>query len=446
MYIERSIDKELLAWKRDPDRKPLLLRGARQVGKSTAVKNLATHFDYFIEINFDEQPAYKSLFEQVSDLDDFIEQLALLTQTEIIEGKTLLFFDEIQACIPAISKLRYFYEKKPGLHVIAAGSLLEFALEELPSFGVGRVRSIFMYPLSFHEFLGALNQTKLVDLIAKSTSSKPIAPILHEKLKNYVKKYAIIGGMPQAVSTYVQHGDLLKVQRILDDLLISIQADFVKYKKQISPQSIQVVFNNVVHHVGHKFKFTNEHFSLSSAVVKQVLNLLEMAGLVHPVVHSSSNGIPLGAQINPKKTKMLLFDTGIYQRILGLDFTALLLQPDTDVVNKGNIAELFVGLELLKYSNCYQKTALHYWQREAKNSQAEVDYVLQVQEQIIPLEVKAGTKGAMQSMHLFLAEKQVSFGLRLSLENFSAFDQIKVLPLYAVSNCFTLDKNEHVTP
>lgn len=441
MYIERSIDKELLAWKSEADRKPLLIRGARQVGKSTAVKNLAKHFDYFIEINFDEQPAYKSLFDQALDLNDFIEQLALLTQTEIIEGKTLLFFDEIQACIPAISKLRYFYEKKPGMHVIAAGSLLEFALEELPSFGVGRVRSIFMYPLSFHEFLGALAQTKLVELIETSSSKQPITPLLHDKLKNYVKKYLIIGGMPQAVSAYALHGDLLKVQRILDDLLISIQADFVKYKKQISPQSIQVVFNSVVQQVGNKFKFTNDHSSLSNAVVKQVLNLLEMAGLVHPVVHSSSNGIPLGAQINPKKIKMLLFDTGIYQRILGLDIAALLLQPDTDVVNKGNIAELFVGLELLKYSSCYQKTTLHYWQREAKNSQAEVDYVLQVQERIIPLEVKAGTKGAMQSMHLFLAEKKVPSGLRLSLENFSAFEQINVLPLYAVSNCFTIVKN-----
>lgn len=441
MYIERSIDKELLAWKSESDRKPLLIRGARQVGKSTAVKNLSTHFDHFIEINFDEQPAYQNLFDQITDLNELIEQLAIITQTEIIEGETLIFLDEIQACLPAISKLRYFYEKKPQLHVIAAGSLLEFALAELPSFGVGRVRSVFMYPLSFHEFLGAVNEVKLVELIQKSTAEKPIQPILHDKLKRYIKKYAIIGGMPQAVRSYVANGDLLKVQRILDDLLISIQADFVKYKKQIPPQSIQAVFNSVVQQVGTKFKFTNDHTSLSNTVIKQVLHLLEMAGLVYPVVHSSSNGIPLGAEINPKKMKMLIFDTGIYQRILGLDIAALLLQNDIDVVNKGNIAELFVGLELLKYSSCYQKTALYYWHREAKNSQAEIDYVLQVQDQIIPLEVKSGTKGAMQSLHLFLAEKKAKYGFRLSLENFSAFDQIKVLPLYAVSNCYTSDQN-----
>lgn len=168
MYIERKIDTELMEWFRTPSRKPLLVRGARQVGKSTAIRNFAKHFDYFIEINFDEQPLYQQLFEKTSDVHDVLEQLAIITQTEIIEGKTLLFLDEIQACLPAISKLRYFYEKKPNLHVIAAGSLLEFALAELPSFGVGRVRSLFMYPFSFIEFLGALNENRLVNMLQQS--------------------------------------------------------------------------------------------------------------------------------------------------------------------------------------------------------------------------------------------------------------------------------------
>lgn len=146
MYIQRKIDLELLDWQKSSSRKPLLIRGARQVGKSTAVRNLSKRFDYFIEINFDEQPEYQNLFANTSDINDLIEQLAIITQTEIIEGRTLVFLDEIQASLPAVSKLRYFYEKKPNLHVIAAGSLLEFALSELPSFGVGRVRSLFMYP------------------------------------------------------------------------------------------------------------------------------------------------------------------------------------------------------------------------------------------------------------------------------------------------------------
>ena len=438
MYIQRKIDDELLTWQRSSSRKPLLIRGARQVGKSTAVRNLSKQFDYFIEINFDEQPEYQNLFANTSDIGDLIEQLAIITQTEIIEGRTLVFLDEIQASLPAISKLRYFYEKKPNLHVIAAGSLLEFALSELPSFGVGRVRSLFMYPISFIEFLGALNEKPLASMIQQSNSERPINPIFHEKLKSYFKKFLIIGGMPQAVQTYVAKGDLLEVQRILDDLIIAIQADFVKYKRQIPPTNIKSVFESIVKQVGTKFKYSNELTSLTNPMIKQVIDLLEMAGLVYQVTHSSSNGIPLGAEANPKKIKLLIFDTGIYQRILGLDVASLLLKDDIEVINKGNIAELFVGLELLKSNDAYEKTALYYWHREAKNSQAEVDYVIQNQDFILPVEVKAGTKGAMQSMHLFMDEKKSRYGLRLSLENFTEYEKVKVLPLYAVSNINTL--------
>ena len=410
----------------------------RQVGKSTAVRNLSKQFDYFIEINFDEQPEYLNLFANTSDINDLIEQLAIITQTEIIEGRTLVFLDEIQASLPAISKLRYFYEKKPNLHVIAAGSLLEFALSELPSFGVGRVRSLFMYPFSFIEFLGALNEKPLASMIQQSNSESPIHTIFHEKLKIYFKKFLIIGGMPQAVQTYVANGDLLEVQRILDDLIIAIQADFVKYKRQIPPTNIKSVFESIVKQVGTKFKYSNDLTSLTNPMIKQVIDLLEMAGLVYQVTHSSSNGIPLGAEANPKKIKLLIFDTGIYQRILGLDVASLLLKDDIEVINKGNIAELFVGLELLKSNDAYEKTALYYWHREAKNSQAEVDYVIQNQDFILPVEVKAGTKGAMQSMHLFMDEKKSRYGLRLSLENFTEYEKVKVLPLYAVSNINTL--------
>jgi predicted AAA+ superfamily ATPase len=438
MYIQRKIDDVVLAWQRSSSRKPLLIRGARQVGKSTAVRNLSKQFDYFIEINFEEQPEYQSLFANTSDINDLVEQLAIITQTEIIEGRTLVFLDEIQASLPAISKLRYFYEKKPNLHVIAAGSLLEFALSELPSFGVGRVRSVFMYPFSFIEFLGALNEKPLASMMQQSNPERPINPIFHEKLKVYFKKFLIIGGMPQAVQTYVAKGDLLEVQRILDDLIIAIQADFVKYKRQIPPTNIKSVFESIVKQVGTKFKYSNDLTSLTNPVIKQVIDLLEMAGLVYRVTHSSSNGIPLGAEANPKKIKLLIFDTGIYQRILGLDVASLLLKDDIEVINKGNIAELFVGLELLKSNDAYERTALYYWHREAKNSQAEVDYVIQNQEYIFPVEVKAGTKGAMQSMYLFMDEKKSRYGVRLSLENFAEYGKVKVLSLYAASNIYTL--------
>jgi uncharacterized protein len=159
-----------------------------------------------------------------------------------------------------------------------------------------------------------------------------------------------------------------------------------------------------------------------------------MAGLVYPVTHSAANGIPLGAEVNPKKTKYLIFDTGIFQRLLGLNIGELFVNEGINTINKGHIAELYAGLELLKAESCYQKVELYYWQRDAKNSQSEVDYVCQFNNAIVPIEVKSGTKGSMQSMYLFLKEKKLKQGFRLSLENFSSIGEIGVLPLYASHN------------
>ena len=436
MYLEREIDKELFIWKESNGRKPLILRGARQVGKSSAVRNIGNKFKYFIEINLDESAHLRSLFENEMTVAEIIEQLSVITQTPIIPGETLIFIDEIQACIPAISALRYFYENSPDLHVIAAGSLVEFALSEIPSFAVGRIRSMFMYPFSFEEFLLANKEKGLLNALNIATTKKPLADIFHEKLKKYLKKFLIIGGMPEAVRTYVSTGNLLEVQRVLDDLVLSIQVDFSKYKNRVPALRIKEVFNTVVQQAGCKFSYSYPNATLTNIQIKEALLLLEMAGLLYSVTHSACNGIPLGAEINTKKRKILLFDTGIYQRILGLDIAILLVENDVNIINKGNISELFVGLELLKNTSCYEKHDLYYWQRDKKNSQAEVDYVIQQQEKIIPLEVKAGTKGSMQSMYLFLQEKKKDFGIRLSMENFSEIEKVKIYPLYAVRNLF----------
>jgi predicted AAA+ superfamily ATPase len=431
-YITRKIDEELQIWRNQPERKLLLLRGARQVGKSSAVRHLAKSFDHFIEVNFDENPEYGALFEQSLSPQEVCEQLALLTQTPIVEGKTLVFFDEIQSCIPAISALRYFYEKMPALHVIAAGSLLEFALSEVPSYGVGRVRSLFLYPFSFQEFLVASGEFGLIDYVKDSGFAKSLPELIHLKLQNYLQKFLVIGGMPEAVSSYVRFGNMLEVQRILDDLVISIEADFAKFRNRVPAIRIREVFNSVVQQVGNKFTYTFGNSSLTILQVKQALDLLTLAGLIYPVTHSSCNGLPLGAEINVKKRKFLLFDTGIFQRILGLNMAELLLESDFSVINKGNIAELYVGLEWIKNTSCYENWDLHYWQRESKNAQSEVDYVVQNKGQILPIEVKSGTKGAMQSMYLFLEEKKIPKGIRTSLENFGQIPNVQIIPLYAM--------------
>ncbi|MBY0426045.1 MAG: AAA family ATPase, partial [Cytophagales bacterium] len=370
MYLSRKIDQELQLWAKDSQRKPLVLRGARQVGKSTVVRNLGKLFKYYIEVNFDENPSYKNLFNQNLSPENICEQLSVLMNIPIVAGETLVFFDEIQSCLPAISSLRYFYEKLPDLHIIAAGSLIEFALAELPSFGVGRVRFLYLYPFSFEEFLLSNHEERLLEILKNASPEQPLNEIIHEKLKQYWKKFLIIGGMPEVVSNYIQHKDLLKVQRILDDLIISMQADFSKYKNRMPSIRIKEVFESVVQQVGQKFTYSYAGATLTNIQIKEALRLLEMAGLVVSVTHSSCNGIPLGAGSNPKFIKYIVLDTGIFQRLLGLSLSNILLENDTAVANKGSIAELFVGLELLKNSSFYESTRLFYWQRESRSSQA----------------------------------------------------------------------------
>ncbi|MBK8042598.1 MAG: DUF4143 domain-containing protein [Haliscomenobacter sp.] len=220
----------------------------------------------------------------------------------------------------------------------------------------------------------------------------------------------------------------------MDDLLVSVESDFAKYKNSVAAARIREVFNTVAHQTGSKFSYSYPNATLNNAQIKEVLELLRMAGLVYPATHTAANGIPLGAEVNIKHRKYLLFDTGIAQRILGLSIGDMLLEDALQGINKGAIAELHVGLELLKNSSPYQPGALYFWRRETRNSQAEVDYVVQRQADIVPVEVKSGTKGAMQSMYLFMEEKKSAKGIRFSLENFARLNQIDVYPLYAVRN------------
>lgn len=406
------------------------------MGKSTAIRHLARQFTHFLEINFEEQRQVHKVFEGDLNPLELCETLSVLYNTPIIPGRTLLFFDEIQACIPAISSLRFFYEKYPELHVIAAGSLLEFALAEIPSFGVGRIRSIFVYPLSFNEYLNALGESGLVTHKAKASPENPLTDVIHQKLIMHFKRFLVLGGMPEVVATYVDSNDLIRCSRVLDDLVTSLRADFTRYKNHVPFLRITEVFDSIIQQSGGKFIYSKAAISSTYKQIKEAVDLLTMGGLVITVTHSASNGIPLGAEVNDKSKKLLLLDTGIFQRLLQLNIGELFLETDFDVINKGAIAEQYVGLELLKAASCYRQESLFYWHREAKSSNAEVDYVTQKSGQIIPIEVKSGKKGSMQSMHLFLQEKNPPYGVRFSLENYSKYNNILVIPLYSVGDWY----------
>ena len=434
-YIRRKIDADLLSWLRAGKRKPLLLRGARQVGKSSVVRNLGKQFEYFLEVNFERDQYARKLFAE-GDLSPqrLCRGLASKYEIPIIPGKTLLFLDEIQASLPAISSLRFFYEDYGDLHVAAAGSLMEFALRELPSLGVGRITPMYVYPMCFSEFLSACGRDILLEDIQNADCEKPLPGSAHDAAVEMLKIFIIIGGMPEVVSAYTSGNDLLACQRILDSLVDTLRADFAKYKEKAPTTRISTVFDSVAVQMGKKFVYTNVSGDYSNRQSKEALELLKMADIVIPVIHTAANGIPLGAEIDIKRQKMFLLDTGIYQRVLKLPLSDLLISDDFALVNKGNIAELFAGLEILKSYSCYERNDLYYWHRESKNSNAEVDFLVQNGWDIIPVEVKSNTKGSMRSIRLFMEEKKSSLGIRTSLENFGEIPGIKIVPLYAVGD------------
>jgi predicted AAA+ superfamily ATPase len=433
--MKRNVLDTLSAWKQLMNRKILLLRGARQVGKTYVARELGKTFKYFAEVNLEQNADVHQFFEQNFDPNRICTNLSAYYGIPIIEDQTLLFFDEIQSCPKAIQALRFFYESKPGLHVIATGSLLEFALADLPSWGVGRIRSVFMYPMSFDEFLVANNQHELLEMKKNANAENPLNPVFHNKLNDFLKKFLLIGGMPEAVKTFVaKNNNFVAIQQVLSDITLSYFDDFVKYKKRSPLLRLREVMSAVVKQTGGKFIYSRTGALSNPAQAKEALDLLEMAGLVQKVYHSSGEGLPIGAEVNFKKFKALLHDTGIFLQNTGLKLSEYLIAENVDMLNKGNLAENFVGLELLKYANVHERKQLYYWHREKRGSSAEVDYLIEQEAGIVPVEVKSATSGKMQSMNLFIDEKGSKKGIRISLENFSRYGKIEVVPLYAVSN------------
>jgi predicted AAA+ superfamily ATPase len=289
--MKRTLDRELQAWRTSPRRKPLLLRGARQVGKTYAVRALGKRFQRFVEINFEETPDARLLFRDGFRADTLVEKFSAYARTRIVPGETLLFFDEVQSCPEALAALRYLYEGMPDLHVAAAGSLLEFAIQKIPSLGGGRISSLCMYPMTFPEFLQALGEDGLLDFIEGCDFSHPLDEAFHRRALSLLRTYMLVGGMPAAVSEYVQSRDLNAVMDILDDLIETFTDDFSKYRRRYAMDRLVDVFRSVTLQTGGRFVCATVDREAKSTSILGALNLLEMAGLVHKAVHTDARGV-----------------------------------------------------------------------------------------------------------------------------------------------------------
>jgi predicted AAA+ superfamily ATPase len=438
--MKRMIIEHLNRWKDDKNRLPLIVRGARQVGKSFSVEEFGnTAFDNCLTVDFDLYPEYIDCFSGSLEPQRICTLISAISKQDIIPGKTLLFLDEIQQCPRAIMSLRYFYEKYPTLHVISAGSLLEFALEsQNMHMPVGRVQYVYMYPLTFKEFLHATGNERLVSIIE---SGGPYEPVIHEQLLSVLKIFMVTGGMPAVVKEYCESGNLQLCARKQAVLSQTYRDDFGKYASFAKIPHLQKLFTSIPRLVGKKFKYSAVDETIKSRELKSALELLEMAGVVYRIKQTSGFGLPAEAGASDRNFKVIFLDVGLMQNLCGLS-GELLSVSDTLAVHAGSVTEQFVGQEIIANSDPFTKLSLYYWAREQKSSSAEVDYLFQHGSHLFPIEVKSGKSGTLRSLNVFLKEYNSLLGIKVSQENTSLYEKLLSIPLYGLSELKQeIDKN-----
>ena len=430
MYRERL--KDLKHWAYASSHKPLIIRGARQVGKSTLVSLFAKENAFeLLLLNFERNPEYADLFIG-NDPKQIISLIEIQFNQDIKPGKTLLFLDEIQAQPAVLKTLRYFYEEMPDLHIIAAGSLLDFELNA-PSYSipVGRVSYMHLHPMGFIEFLLAVGKEKQAAFIQNYHINDTLDDTIHQALLAQFKVFIAIGGMPEVVARYARTGSFKQCEMLKQDLLATFQNDFSKYANTVDTNLIRKVFSKSPTMIGNKVKYSNLLPEYKAARVSKIVDLLSNARLIQKVIRTSANGVPLAAEANHKFFKLVFLDVGLVSSILNLTHQAL-ETDDLMQVNSGILAEQWVGQALLLSQPYNQQPELHYWAREKKSSSAELDYVSAISDQVIGIEVKAGKTGTLKSLQLFLNEKTTPLAVRFSLQKPSLLNEPKLLslPLY----------------
>lgn len=428
--MKRLIEQELVQWKESSRRKPLVLRGARQVGKTWLVEQvLAKDFEALVKIDLEKRRDLHTVFGDNLEPKRILNLLELATG-KIIPGKTLLFLDEIQACPRAIMALRYFYEEIPDLHVVVAGSLLEFAFAEI-SVPVGRLHYLHVHPMTFYEYLMALGKEPMAEQTRKSPSATSQAA--HEQIIDELKNYFFTGGMPECVKTWRDTTSLRTVAEVQTEILDSYRDDFAKYTPKTDPRCLDAVLLSVAKSVGEQLKYTRLDETHTGPTNRKSFDLLTKARIIHKISACNPSGLPLGATANPQKFKAAFLDIGLMQRLCQVPIDTEIRQTDLLAIYRGKLAEQFVAQEMLATGS----GEIFYWSRERRASNAEVDYLLVRNGRIYPVEVKSGAAGALRSLHLMLQTYPESpAGLVLSSRCYSQLTEQKLifLPLYCAAS------------
>jgi predicted AAA+ superfamily ATPase len=390
-------------------------------------------FENIVSVNFEEQPEMSRCFSDLNPK-NIIDRLSILKRMAISPGRTLLFLDEIQEWPQAITSLRYFLENMPELHVIGAGSLIDFALHaEEFRMPVGRVQSVYMYPMSFAEFLTAVGEERLLNHIATVDLQTELEEVFAARLEKLFRQYLLVGGMPRVVKAFEDKVLIQELQRLQSGLIRTYIDDFVKYASTAKHKYLKEVYSSAPKMAGRRYKYSHVNPGIEAKFLKEALGLLRDARCLSKICHASGAGVPLLATANERKFKIAFLDVGLMQNALGVQ-DSIILDDSVMQINAGSIAEQFVAQELLACADPYSDKKLHFWAREARGSNAEVDFLIEIEGMPIPVEVKAGARGSLKSMRLFLKEyPRTLLGIRYSMHELSYFDQILSIPLYMVN-------------
>lgn len=421
--MKRNAIQELVAWKSSEDRKPMVLKGARQVGKTWLMKEFGqNYYDSYVYFNFDEEDELKSIFEANKNPQRIIELLSLITGEKILPEKTLIIFDEIQECPEALNTLKYFKEKANEYHVIAAGSLLGTLLAQPKSYPVGMVNLLDIYPLTFDEFLEATDES-LYAYYSSIQKEQPIEEFFHNRLLEAYNYYLIIGGMPECVSSWITHKDPAKISQIQKELIEVYENDFSKHNGKVNSGRILMVFRSIVAQLAkpnEKFMYGAVREGGRARDFEEAIEWLVSAGMLNRVYNVSKMEHPLAAFDKLDQFKLFVFDTGLLKHMAGIDNSAILLK--TDYQFKGPLTENYV---LQQFRGQFDVEPRYY---SDKNS--EIDFLIQYGTKIIPVEAKGGEDKSAPSFKKYIADRQPEYALRYSKRGYRKDGAITNLPLY----------------
>jgi len=428
--MKRKAYYDLMEWKKSSNRKPLLLQGARQVGKTYIVDQFAKNeYSEYFYFNFEKTPELIPLFAESLEPQIIIAKLGIFLGRKINSKNTLIFFDEIQISPRTITSLKYFCEEAPEYHIIAAGSLLGVSVGKESSFPVGKVSFMNMYPMSFIEFLHAYNDEPLSDLISEGKLDE-IGEVFHNKLTEKLKLYLYLGGMPEVLQSYLVNQDIAKAREIQKEIIRAYNNDFSKYTDSNQAVKTAEVWNSIPYQLSKenkKFKFGDVSKNARSSSYGLTITWLKNAGLIYPAYNVSVPKIPLSGYSDKSKFKLYMLDSGLLGAMLGLTSDTILKPDELFMEYNGAFIENFVASELIN-SDCEE---LFYWSSEGK---AEVDFLLRTGKLIFPLEVKSGSSKNLKSLRVYEGLYKPDRVIRISPRIFSREKEFINIPLYAVSS------------